>query len=579
MVRNIEKLIVVFVVLLALWQASFTFAQINMNVELLSHVDFAPEASDIWGYVDDLGREYAIIGTSTGTRFYDITNPTTPVLVGTISGPNSIWRDIKTYSHYAYVVEDQVSSNQALQIIDLSNLPNSVSLAANYSATFTHAHNLYIDETRGFAYVVGGDVANGVGGISKLNLTIPTVPMQVATYASNYVHDVYVRNDTAYASAVFSGRLQILKVNPTSFSLVTQFNTVPHNFTHNAWTTEDGAFVATTDEVTGGTLKVWDIRNLANIELADAYSANASAIIHNVHIKGQYAFVSHYTEGLQIIDLSDPFNITRVGYYDTYPGPSSGFNGAWGVYPYLPSGNVIVSDIQSGLWVFGLTGPFVSRVTARVNCPATVLSGCTAAAGVAIDMTETSPQQALGSYQATMTWNPQVLQYAGFTGGEAPFNNPIVDESNVASGELAFSESDAAGLGGVVDVMQVQFNVVGNAGASGNVNVSFSQLRAAGTLNNLLPVTAVENCSFSVEQTCRLGDVTLENEITIFDALVIASFAVDLPIPPEFFQQISKGCGDVSQEGNTSVFDSLLIASYAIHLPVDPFPVGEPLCP
>ncbi|MCZ6803144.1 MAG: choice-of-anchor B family protein, partial [Proteobacteria bacterium] len=425
-------------------------AQISMNVELLSNIDFAANAADIWGYVDSEANEYAIIGLTNGTAVVNITNPEAPDLVGTVAGPSSLWRDIKTFSHFAYVVEDQTPSVNALQIIDLSDLPNSVSLAATYNATFSRAHNLYIDEDNGFAYVVGGDVAGGIGGISRLSLANPTAPVEVSKYSDNYVHDIFVRNDTAYASAIFSGKLQIIKFSDFVFPiLLTEFNTVPHNFTHNAWTTEDGRIVATTDEAVGGTLKLWDISDLGDIDLLDTYSANASAIIHNVHIKGALAFVSYYTEGLRIVDISDPGNVTEAGFYDTWPGASGGFNGAWGVYPFLPSGNIIVSDIESGLFVFALTGDLISRVTARAECPENVRQGCSITTPVTIDVSQTFPEEALGAYNATLTWNPSLLDYVAFSGGPAPFDNPIVNEDNTAAGELSFEQSDAAGVGGV----------------------------------------------------------------------------------------------------------------------------------
>jgi hypothetical protein len=61
---------------------------------------------------------------------------------------------------------------------------------------------------------------------------------------------------------------------------------------------------------------------------------------------------AYYTDGVKIVDASRPTNLVEVGSYDTYPGPDGGFAGVWGIYPYFPSGLLIASDIQTGLWVF-----------------------------------------------------------------------------------------------------------------------------------------------------------------------------------------------------------------------------------
>ena len=72
--------------------------------------------------------------------------------------------------------------------------------------------------------------------------------------------------------------------------------------------------------------------------------ANAwNSPVHNVFVLGDYAHISYYEDGYVVLDISNPMNPQFAGQYDTYPGAGGGtYNGAWGVYPYLPSGNVIV---------------------------------------------------------------------------------------------------------------------------------------------------------------------------------------------------------------------------------------------
>ena len=54
--------------------------------------------------------------------------------------------------------------------------------------------------------------------------------------------------------------------------------------------------------------------------------------------------------------MRDPTRPREMGYYDTYPGASTGFNGAWGAYIFPSSNLIVVSDINGGLFVVEYTG-------------------------------------------------------------------------------------------------------------------------------------------------------------------------------------------------------------------------------
>ncbi len=321
-------------------------AQVSFNTTLLGHLQYEERASDIWGYVDDsTGIEYAIMGLLTGTSIIDVsTDPANPTEVAFVPGPSSIWRDIKTHSHYAYVTNE---TGGGLQIIDLSQ-PDSAFEVASFTIAFTTAHNLYIDA--GFAYVIG---TNTVGGIWILDLADPEAPGLVSTWNTAYIHDIYVRNDTAYAAAIFEGgSVYILDVaDKAAVSQVAHF-TYPDGFSHNTWTSDDGQYLYTTDELNNGSLRVWDVLDLSNIAQVGGYRALSNTIIHNVLVKEPFGFISYYVNGLRIVDLSDPTLPVEVGFYDTFLGPDdAGFRGNWGIYPFAPSGNLYISDIDSGFYL------------------------------------------------------------------------------------------------------------------------------------------------------------------------------------------------------------------------------------
>lgn len=335
----------------------YTGTSLAQNVELLGSLNPHPNNpyANIWGYSAN-GREYALLGATGGTSIIDVTDPSNPVEVEFIPGPLAPpyeWREIKTHLNYAYVVSEGSGSGTGLQIIDLSNLPNSASLASTYTTTFTTAHEIYIAD--GYAYVVG----TSQGGMHILDLSNPTSPVQTAYYGSSgYVHDVHVWNDTAYASSADTYDLVDLS-NKSNPQLISQSAALPGIYAHSGWLTEDKRYFIACEEFNVRDLTVWDLQDRSTWDLVvPSWQMSSPNPIHNIFILGDYAHISYYKDGYVVLDISDPADPKFVGQYDTYPGTGGGtYNGAWGVYPYLPSGNSIVSDMSTGLYVCKFTPP------------------------------------------------------------------------------------------------------------------------------------------------------------------------------------------------------------------------------
>ena len=338
------------------------------NVELLGSLNPYPGTAyaAIWGYAAN-GREYALMGAEGGLSIIDVTDPSTPVEVEFIPGPFAPpyeWREIKTHLNYAYVVSEGGGSGSGMQIIDLSSLPNSASLVVTYSTTFTTAHNIYIAD--GFAYVVG---TGGGGGMHILDLSNPTSPFQTAYYsASGYIHDVYVWNDTAYISSADMYDLADLS-NKSNPQLISQSAALPGIYAHSGWLTEDKRYFIACEEFNVRDLTVWDLQDRTTWDLeVPSWQMAGTSPIHNIHILGNYAHISYYKEGYIVMDITVPTDPKLVAQYDTYPSSGGGtYNGAWGVYPYLPSGNVIVSDMSTGLYVCKFTPPVTEVNNEIVN--------------------------------------------------------------------------------------------------------------------------------------------------------------------------------------------------------------------
>ncbi len=316
------------------------------NMEALSIIRDSTKAySDCWGFAAN-GQEYAITGYRTGTIFTRVTDPRNPVEVGFITGPNSIWRDIKTFGTHAYIVTEGTGSGSGLQIVDISD-PENPFLANTYNATFTTAHNLYIDTAAARCYVVGTG-----SGMHILDLSAdPANPAWLGSWNNDYIHDLFVLNDTAYVSPIYSGTLKILDVsNPASISvLASHFYSGASN--HNAWLLQDHRFLLTSDEANRGHVRCWDISDFKNITEVSKYQIPGfSFSAHNVLVKGTIAYIAYYANGLRLVDFADPYNPVEIGYYDTYPPYTSGtYAGNWGNYPFLPSGTLIASDQLFGI--------------------------------------------------------------------------------------------------------------------------------------------------------------------------------------------------------------------------------------
>lgn len=339
-------------VLLLIWLAGpekEAFAQNapdSLRMARVGQVTYGTTLNDVWGYVDSTGHEYALVGTGLGASIVDLVIPSQPQELFYFPRPYSLWRDLVEYRGFAYVSNE---TGLGLQIIDLRFLPDSAPVKDVIIEDVETAHNLYVDSA-GYLYVVGTDQFDGGMMILDLNAD-PWNPEFVGSYSLDYVHDVYVRNDTAYSAELTTG-LTVIDLQNRSEPTVIGNQTYPGGFTHNTWLSDNGKVCYTTDEIYGGYTIAWDVSDPSNIRELDRIRATLSsgnAAPHNVHVYQDYLVVSHYRDGVWVFDASRPDNLTTVAYYDTSPKKGSGFDGCWGAYPFLPSGLLLATDVDEGL--------------------------------------------------------------------------------------------------------------------------------------------------------------------------------------------------------------------------------------
>lgn len=341
--------------LVSTFSLSYAQTEPHLNCSFVGKLPYPTGLSNLWHYVAPNGKEYALVGCRTKTSIVDVSTPTNPVEVGHIDAPQSTWREIRTFQHYAYVVTEESLGLTIIDLTDPAN-PTSVVWTGNNGATFSTEHTVFVDEPTGTLYVFGANHGAGGAIIADLNAN-PTNPQVIGQFNERYIHDGYVRNDTLWASEVNDGLLEVIDVtNKANPVVMASFHT-PNNFTHNSALTADGKTLFTTDEVFGAYLASYDVSDISDIKLLDVVQSYREGEAdlpspHNVYtMPDNFIVCSYYTDGVQIYDATHPDNMVLVGYYDTSPLSDAEFEGDWGVAPYLPSGNLLLSDMQEGLFV------------------------------------------------------------------------------------------------------------------------------------------------------------------------------------------------------------------------------------
>ena len=355
-----------------------SFAQDSLNVHLLYHWDedtipgsaaFNNQYDDVWGYVQG-GSEYAIIGSSLGTHLFDVTDAINAEEVafipGAVQGPMLVHRDMKTYQHYLYIVCDEGPGT--LQIVDLQYLPDSAVIVYDSNALFTRAHNIFIDTLHARLYTCGGNSGFGVYDLADpeqpVELLIADQDLPWWNNAIGYVHDMYARDNVAYLNDQDAMHI-VSFTDPFSPVILGSLTNYPQaGYDHSGWLNDDGTVYVLADETHGNDLKLFDVTDPTDIQFIDTIGVewSVNSIPHNPLINGDLLHVSYYYDGYWLWDISDPGNSQVLGYYDTYPEPTgTSYKGAWGVYPFLPSGHVLVSDMQHGLFVFDVDQALTAR--------------------------------------------------------------------------------------------------------------------------------------------------------------------------------------------------------------------------
>lgn len=360
------------------------------NYDLLTHFSLEQlagldtEGNDSWGWTDiETNKEYALMGTNKGVVFIDISIPSEALILGILktSTVNSSWRDIKVYKSHAFIVSE--ADGHGMQVFDLNRLKNISNppiefTADKYFTEFGSAHNIVINETSGYAYIVGESRNSTYGGGPMfINIQDPLNPIIEGGFSEGgYSHDAQVITyngpDLDYTGKeilIGSNGSEVVIADVTDKEeplIISKISDTNIKYAHQGWFTENLNYFILGDELdelrAGNNTRaiVLDFKDLDNPTYHFDYLGTIAAIDHNGYVKDNIYYQANYTGGVRMIDISDAENkvFSEIGFFDTYPeNNNTAFNGAWNVYPYFPSGNIIISDIDNGFFVIRKSNP------------------------------------------------------------------------------------------------------------------------------------------------------------------------------------------------------------------------------
>lgn len=362
----------------------------------------------IWGYAAG-DREYALLCHGQGFSIIDVTNPefTFRVQFVPMEG-GGYWRDVATHfdsrsgKTFAYVGAQGTQgggSNPNLFVFDLSYLSGS-------SATPNDRDSNPIPEDRGWVNLGYTDLTHTINvargllflnfagnseGCNVYDLSVdpwnPRFLFNTGGNGGRDCHDSYVREDIDGRDILFvsegTGRVErfydITSVDaywPTDKLPPEVGKTVAVSgiYAHESWLSEDNRYLFQLDEANSKDIIVHDVSDLtrpvqiAIMQYSEETQNSSGALPHNGEIRGNYLYVGYYEAGLRVFDISNPYLPVEVGKVETHRDPDGNgsfdesirgtFAGAWNTYPFLPSGNILVSDMINGLFVVRADPPY-----------------------------------------------------------------------------------------------------------------------------------------------------------------------------------------------------------------------------
>jgi choice-of-anchor B domain-containing protein len=384
----------------------------NGNVTKLGQLDSQPPSpyygdnssagtlyNGIWGYAAG-SREYALQCNSFGLHVIDVTDPVAPFRVqyidmsGGVSPPKGrIWRDVDIHEDpvsgktYAYI---GAQSSGNFWVVDLSYLSGSAPHGVDSNpippagiadrGRTNYGHTVFVNDGLGLLFMNSANNGTTLGCQIFDLLQDPFDPPIIASWSGSGhdCHDSYARanvpwaagKDLLYAADGYATRYRVIDITNVRSSGTTAFlgesAAVSGIYAHSNWLDDDSHYLYAFEEFNVRDIGVYDVSNPASPVQVTSFQwsgdATANSRIHNGQVRGKYLITAYYEAGLRVFDISNPANPVEVGKYETWRDPDGDgifnktitgvYNGAWNIHVFLPSGNVLLSDMKSGPFIF-----------------------------------------------------------------------------------------------------------------------------------------------------------------------------------------------------------------------------------
>ncbi len=333
--------------------------------------------SGCWGFTQN-GKEYAVIGSTEGHHFFCLTESDSLQFIDFVPGryvsAQAITREYKTYQNYLYATGDE--GDGSLQIIDLSHLPDSISLVQDIqNSEIGKIHNLFIDTANALLYACSvTPFLNGqelsLVPLKVFSLQDPLNPMLLWQGPDDLfeVHDVFVRNNLAILNCGYEG-IRIYDFTQPNQPIYKSNLSIyqDQGYNHQGWLCPDNKTYVFADETAGSKIKKATLNSDFSITINSLFGTENTPYdktAHNIHCTNEFAFVAYYNDGLRIYDLRSN-TPQEIAFYDTHqdePGNTFSMWGAWGIYAFLPSNRILISDRISGLFLFDFDRDLFSKL-------------------------------------------------------------------------------------------------------------------------------------------------------------------------------------------------------------------------
>ena len=336
--------------------------------------------SGCWGFTQN-GKEYAVIGSTEGHHFFSLTESDSLQFIDFVPGryvsAQAITREYKTYQNYLYATGDE--GDGSLQIIDLSYLPDSISLVQDIqNSEIGKIHNLFIDTVNALLYACSvTPFLNGqelsLVPLKVFSLQDPLNPILLWQGPDDLfeVHDVFVRNNLAILNCGYEG-IRIYDFTQPNQPIYKSNLSIyqDQGYNHQGWLCPDNKTYVFADETAGTKIKKATLNSDFSITINSLFGTENTPYdktAHNIHCTNEFAFVAYYNDGLRIYDLRSN-TPQEIAFYDTHQdesGNTFSMWGAWGIYAFLPSNRILISDRISGLFLFDFDRDLFSKLQSK----------------------------------------------------------------------------------------------------------------------------------------------------------------------------------------------------------------------